>query len=111
MAPLRAPAALKLLFAFRPLEPQEIKNLRTASSTAENFTCLADCRTLKTMSQPGPSSAKCFRVDSRNRRLMRFRSTAPPTARGTVSPIRLTDFPLARANATRKSKLLRLPSV
>lgn len=64
------------------------------------------------MSQRGSSSARCRRKASRKRRLMRFRSTLPPIARGTVSPNRArqpTPSGLARQKAANSGPETRVP--
>ena len=59
---------------------------RSALSRSANGAASAVRRGLSTISQRGLSSARCRRNASRKRRLMRFRTTLPPIARGTVSP-------------------------
>ena len=69
-------------------------------------------RGLSTMSHPGSSSAQCSRKASRNRRLIRFRTTLPPRARGTVRPSRAVEFGSsgrARQNAANSGAETRVP--
>src|SRR5262245_6512185 len=47
---------------------------------------MARRRGLITISHPGPSCSTLARTASRTRRLIRFRTTAPPRARGQVNP-------------------------
>ncbi len=62
------------------------------------------------MSHRGSSSARCRRNASRKRRLMRFRTTLPPIARGTVSPNRaLSWLGRARQKAANNGPDTRLP--
>src|ERR1700690_709511 len=65
----------------------------TSSSTAENSTVRTDFFGLITTSmEPADASAeRCSRTASRKRRLIRLRSTAPPSTRPTVKPMR-ADF-------------------
>jgi hypothetical protein len=68
------------------------------------------------MSHRGLSSARCRRNASRRRRLMRFRTTLPPIARGTVRPKRGAEpvsagrsSSRARQKAANKGPEMRLP--
>ncbi len=66
---------------------------------------------LRTISHCDPNSARCFRKASRSRRLIRFRTTAPPMARGTVRPS-LALSPgrvVARQNAAKIGLETRMP--
>jgi hypothetical protein len=58
----------------------------TARSISANGASSTARRGLSTMSQPGLAPARCRRNASRNRRLIRLRITAPPSALGTVRP-------------------------
>jgi hypothetical protein len=60
-------------------------------------------RGLMTMSHFGLSSVRCRRNASRIRRLMRFRTTLPPMARGTVSPNRGAQLLVSSGRARQKA--------
>jgi hypothetical protein len=72
-------------------------------------------RGLSTISHRGLSSPRCRRNASRKRRLIRFRSTLPPIAFGTVSPNRASESSLlappgrARQNAAKSGPEMRVP--
>jgi hypothetical protein len=84
----------------------------TARSSSVKGAVSAVRRGLSTMSHSGLSFARCRRNASRKRRLMRFRTTLPPIALGTVSPNRgLQPLPFSRARqkAANKGPETRLP--
>jgi|SRR5579872_1451274 len=84
----------------------------TARSRSVKGAARAVRRGLMMMSHSGLSFARCRRNASRKRRLMRFRTTLPPIARGTVSPNRgLQPLPSSRARqkAANKGPETRLP--
>ena len=60
-------------------------------------------RGLMTISHFGLSSVRCRRNASRIRRLMRFRTTLPPMARGTVSPNRGAQLLVSSGRARQKA--------
>jgi hypothetical protein len=57
---------------------------------------MARRRGLMTISHPPPAKCRRSRTASRIRRLIRFRTTAPPRARGQVNPTRIAPSPLFR---------------
>ena len=61
----------------------------TSASSTENSTVRTEFFGLITTSTAGPGDVRLKRTASRNRRFMRFRSTAPPSARPTVKPTRI----------------------
>jgi hypothetical protein len=61
-------------------------------------------RGLMTMDHCGFSRSNVKRTASRNRRLMRLRMTAGPSARGTVRPMRGPEQVSRRSNPSRKQK-------
>ena len=85
----------------------------SARSRSANGAESAVRRGLSTMSHRGSNSARCRRNASRKRRLMRFRTTLPPIARGTVSPNRAAQPSLpsgrARQKAANKGPETRVP--
>jgi len=84
----------------------------SARSSSAKGAASAVRRGLMTMSHFGLSSIRCKRNASRIRRLMRFRTTLPPIARGTVSPNRgpgLWSSALAKQNAANSGPETRLP--
>ncbi len=71
-------------------DPHRAKTFSTSPSNVSNGTDSAALRGLKTTSHPGGRRSSRSRAASRIRRLMRFRRTDLPSARGTVSPMRET---------------------
>jgi len=61
-------------------------------------------RGLMTMDHCGFSRSRVKRTASRNRRLMRFRATAEPSARGTVRPMRGPEYIPPPSGLSRKQK-------
>src|SRR5260370_26734675 len=63
---------------------------------------MARRRGLMTISHPAPAKCRCSRTASRIRRLIRFRTTAHPRARGQVNPTRIASCSLFRRQKAAK---------
>jgi len=82
----------------------------TSARSSSNGAVSKILRGLKTTDHLASSPASCSRTHSRSRRLMRFRYTALPTARGTVKPTRGRSCSAsARQNAVKQRPVIRKP--
>jgi hypothetical protein len=103
------------------VEPQQrhhdslhlLTNFRTSLRNSSNGASTTVLRGFRTTSHRPPTAASSARQASRIRRLMRFRRTAFPTARGTVKPTRAPvgrpGSAVSRQNAVNKRVLNRIP--
>ena len=86
-------------------EPLQRKKRRSTSRCNSGSGALrAFNRGLMTMDHCGFSRSRVKRTASRNRRLMRFRATAEPSARGTVRPMRGPEYIPPPSGLSRKQK-------
>jgi len=69
-------------------DPHLAITFKSARSTSAKLATVAARRGLTTISQPAARLVRCNRKASRSRRLIRLRTTAPPSARVAVTPSR-----------------------
>lgn len=85
-------------------------SLSTSRSRSVNPAARTLLRGLNTTEYSGPNLPNCSRTVSRNRRLIRFRTTALPSARGAVKPtFGPPDPSSARQNAEKYGPVIRIP--